>query len=245
MAMKITEPFTLASVGDVIIVRPASQSTDAGVQGAIKLVRDADVGFGNFESLIRDENKFVGPLGGSMTATREVATDLKAMGFTLMNRAGNHLMDAGVEGLFETTRLMEDAGLVSAGVGRNLNEARAPRFVETPKGRIGLVELTYTMNRGDLQDNLKSITNGKQYADFKIATIHAHQSATLLQPLLFEEEPPDFLISLAHQSIDNGADAFVGHGPHILRGIEIYKGKPISTTAANSSANGTGAATAT
>ena len=317
MAMKITDPFTLASVGDVIIVRPASQSTDPGVQGALKLLKDADVGFGNFESLIRDENKFVGPLGGSMTGTKEVAADLKAMGFKLMNRAGNHLLDAGVEGLFETTRLMEEAGLVYAGVGRNLNEARAPRFVETPKGRIGLVgmysetgggqsrlaasyqvgitggrpglnslgvtravtvtaeemaalkkvkaapyahrmeysnpvqeppaepagqvdlfgtqfktgtkpgELTYTMNRGDLQDNLKSIKNGKQYADFVIATIHAHQSATLLQPFLFEEEPPDFLIALAHQSIDNGADAFVGHGPHILRGIEIYKGKPI------------------
>jgi poly-gamma-glutamate capsule biosynthesis protein CapA/YwtB (metallophosphatase superfamily) len=316
MAMKITEPFTFAAVGDVIITRPASQSTDAGVQGAIKLLKDADVGFGNFESLIRDENKFVGPLGGSMTGTKEVAADLKAMGFTLMNRAGNHLLDAGVEGLFETTRLMEDAGLVYAGAGRNLNEARAPRFVEVPKGRIGLVgmysetggqsrlaasyqvgitggrpglnslgvtravtitaeemaalkkvkaaayahrleysnavqepaaepanqvdlfgtqfkvgtkpgELTYTINRGDLQDNLKSIKNGKQYADFMIATIHAHQSATLLQPFLFEEEPPDFLIALAHQSIDNGADTFVGHGPHVLRGIEIYKGKPI------------------
>jgi poly-gamma-glutamate capsule biosynthesis protein CapA/YwtB (metallophosphatase superfamily) len=316
MAMKITERFTLAAVGDVIITRPAAQSTDLGLQSAIKLLRDADVGFGNFESLIRDENKFVGPLGGSMTGTKEVAADLKAMGFKLMNRAGNHLLDAGVEGLFETTRLMEDVGLVYAGVGRNLNEARAPRFVETPKGRIGLVgmysetggqsrlaasydvgitggrpglnslgvtravtvsaeemaalkkvkdaayahrmeysnavqapaaeaatqvdlfgsmfktgtkpgELTYTMNRGDLQDNLKSIKNGKQYADFVIATIHAHQSATLLQPFLFEEEPPDFLVSLAHQSIDNGADAFVGHGPHILRGVEIYKGKPI------------------
>jgi poly-gamma-glutamate synthesis protein (capsule biosynthesis protein) len=316
MAMKITDPFTLASVGDVIIIRPASKSTDPGVQGALKLLHDADAGFGNFESLIRDENKFSGPLGGSMVGTKEVAADLKAMGFTLMNRAGNHLLDSGVEGLFETTRLMEDAGLVYAGVGRNLNEARAPRFAETPKGRIGLVgmysetggqsrlaasyqtgitggrpglnalnvtravtvsaeemaalkkikaapyahrleyanpveepraepagqvdlfgeqfkvgavpgELTYTMNRTDLQDTLKSIKNGKEYADFMIATIHAHQSATLLQPFLFEEEPPDFLVSLAHQSIDNGADAFVGHGPHILRGIEIYKGKPI------------------
>jgi poly-gamma-glutamate synthesis protein (capsule biosynthesis protein) len=317
MAMKITEPFTLASVGDVIIIRPASKSSDPGVQGALKILHDSDAAFGNFESLIRDENRFTGPLGGSMVGTKEVAADLKAMGFTLMNRAGNHLVDAGVEGLFETTRLMEAAGLVYAGVGRNLNEARAPRFAETPKGRIGLVgmysetggvqsrlaasyqtgitggrpglnalsvtravtvsaeemaalkkikaapyahrleyanpveepraepagqvdlfgtqfkvgtkpgELTYTMNRGDLQDTLKSIKNGKEYADFMIATIHAHQSATLLQPFLFEEEPPDFLVSLAHQSIDNGADAFVGHGPHILRGIEIYKGKPI------------------
>ena len=93
--MKITEPFTLASVGDVIIIRPASQSTDPGLQSAIKVIKDADVGFGNFESLIRDERTFNGPLAGSMVGTKEVAADLKAMGFKLMNRAGNHLVDAG------------------------------------------------------------------------------------------------------------------------------------------------------
>jgi hypothetical protein len=315
--MKITEPFTLASVGDVIIIRPASQSTDPGLQSAIKVIKDADVGFGNFESLIRDERTFNGPLGGSMVGTKEVAADLKKMGFTLMNRAGNHLVDAGEEGLFETVRLMDDAGLVYGGVGRNLDEARAPRFADTPKGRIGLVgmysetggaqsrlaatyrvgitggrpglnalnltraitvssehlallkkvkdsvyehrgeysnpvrpatgdsatavelfgtmykagsrpgELTYTMNPRDLQDTLKSVKNGKQYSDFMIATIHAHQGDSVLQSFLFEDRPPDFLVELAHASIDNGADTFVGHGPHILRGIEIYKGKPI------------------
>jgi poly-gamma-glutamate synthesis protein (capsule biosynthesis protein) len=139
MPMKITDPFTLASVGDVIIVRPASQLAEPSLQSAIKVIRDADVGFGNFESLIRDERTFEGPLAGSMVGTKEVAGDLKKMGFTLMNRAGNHLVDAGTEGLFETVRLMDEAGLVYAGVGRNLNEARAPRFVETPKGCIGLV----------------------------------------------------------------------------------------------------------
>lgn len=139
MAMKIAEPFTLASVGDVIIIRPASRLTDPGLQSAIKVIHDADVGFGNFESLIRDERTFEGPLGGSMVGTKEVAADLKAMGFTLMNRAGNHLMDSGPEGIFETARLMDEAGLVYAGFGRSLEEARAPRFAETPKGRIGLV----------------------------------------------------------------------------------------------------------
>jgi capsule synthesis protein PGA_cap len=317
IAMKITEPFTLASVGDVIIVRPASRVSDAGLQSALKVIRDSDVGFGNFESLIRDERTFQGPLAGSMVGTKEVAADLKAMGFTLMNRAGNHLMDAGVEGIVETTRLMDEAGLVYAGFGRNLDEARAPRFAETPKGRIGLVgmyseiaggqsrlaatyrvgitggrpglnalnltraiavspdhlallkrvkdgvfehrtehdnpvrppsgdtatsvelfgtlykagakpgELTYAMNPRDLQDNLRSIKNGKEYSDFMIATIHAHQGDSILQSFLFEDHPPDFVVELAHASIDNGADAFVGHGPHVLRGIEIYKGKPI------------------
>jgi len=315
--MKITEPFSFASVGDVIITRPASQSTDPGLQSALKLLQDADASFGNFESLIRDERTFVGPLGGSMTGTKEVAADLKSMGFTIMNRAGNHLVDAGTEGLFETTRLLDAAGLPYAGVGRNLDEARAPRFAETKKGRIGLVgmyseiangqsrlaatyqvgitggrpglnalnltraitvsadhlamlkrvkdgvfatrgevpfpirppqgdtassvelfgslyksgtklgELTYAMNERDLAENLRSIRNGKQYADFMVATIHAHQGDQIMQSFLFEDRPPDFLIELAHRSIDNGADAFVGHGPHLLRGIEIYKGKPI------------------
>src|SRR5712691_6428668 len=64
-AMKITEPFTLASVGHVIIVRHASPATDPGLQSTIKVIRDADVGSGNFESLIRDERTFGGPLAGS------------------------------------------------------------------------------------------------------------------------------------------------------------------------------------
>ena len=85
----------------------------------------------------------------------------------------------------------------------------------------------YTMNPGDLKDTLRSIRNGKEYADFMIATIHAHQGATELQQWLFEDTTPDFLVTLAHDAIDNGADAFVGHGPHVLKGIEIYKGKPI------------------
>ena len=70
-----------------------------GLQSALKIIQDSDVGFGNFESLIRDERTFAGPLAGSMVGTKEVAADLKAMGFTLMNRAGNHLMDSGTEGI--------------------------------------------------------------------------------------------------------------------------------------------------
>src|SRR6266704_1967431 len=69
MAMKITEPFALASVGDVIIVRPASRVSDPGLQSALKILHDSDAGFGNFESLIRNERTFDGPLGGSMTGT--------------------------------------------------------------------------------------------------------------------------------------------------------------------------------
>ena len=53
---------------------------DPGLQSAIKVIKDADVGFGNFESLIRDERTFAGPLAGSMVGTKEVAADLEGDG---------------------------------------------------------------------------------------------------------------------------------------------------------------------
>lgn len=81
--------------------------------------------------------------------------------------------------------------------------------------------ISFQMNQNDLKGILKAIRQGKQDGDFLIATIHAHE------PGNWSEEPPDFLPKLAHDAIDAGADEFIGHGPHQLRGIEIYKGKPI------------------
>ena len=60
-----------------------------------------------------------------------------------------------------------------------------------------------------------------------IATIHTHDGHSALQPVHFSDYPPDFLVELAHKCIDNGADVFFGHGEHVIRGVEIYKGKPI------------------
>jgi poly-gamma-glutamate synthesis protein (capsule biosynthesis protein) len=44
---------------------------------------------------------------------------------------------------------------------------------------------------------------------------------------LEREVPAEFVVKFAHACIDAGADGLIGHGPHVLRGIEIYKGKPI------------------
>jgi poly-gamma-glutamate synthesis protein (capsule biosynthesis protein) len=91
------------------------------------------------------------------------------------------------------------------------------------KYRVGdkAVHFAYEMNDGDLREILKGIRDGKQNSDFLIATIHAHE------PDNWSEEPADFLPKLAHAAIDAGADVFIGHGPHRLRAIEIYQGKPI------------------
>jgi poly-gamma-glutamate synthesis protein (capsule biosynthesis protein) len=84
---------------------------------------------------------------------------------------------------------------------------------------------SYTIYPDDLQQIERSVRNGKEQSDFMVVGIHAHESRGNVRGQV--EMPPDFLIEYARRSIDNGADLFAGTGPWSLRGIEIYKGRPI------------------
>jgi poly-gamma-glutamate synthesis protein (capsule biosynthesis protein) len=85
--------------------------------------------------------------------------------------------------------------------------------------------LAYRANEFDSRDIMQAVHKARENSDFTIFTIHAHQSAT------GEDDPNpvpgDYLVKLFHNVVDAGADVVAGHGNHLLRGIEIYKGKPI------------------
>jgi poly-gamma-glutamate synthesis protein (capsule biosynthesis protein) len=78
------------------------------------------------------------------------------------------------------------------------------------------------VNKDDLAGLIASVQNAHRQAEWVIVSSHTHEDGS---GGLYT--PPDFLITAAHAAIDAGADIFVTHGPHVLRGIEIYKGKPI------------------
>jgi poly-gamma-glutamate synthesis protein (capsule biosynthesis protein) len=325
-AIKIAQPFTVAAVGDLIEPQPLKR-TDPGFEALVANIRKADVGFANMETSLVDFRRFPGPVGGT-EAPISVGEAIRAMGVTLVNHANNHTFDGGVAGMVSTDEALDALGIVHAGTGRDLQEARAARFLETPKGRVGLVgmnavedvgafgpaysrteatvrngglggapgvntlhlityhvvstaqlqalkamakdaygerppasatgpggverfrffdewyeagpdtgALHYDMDANDEREILASIRSGKAYADFLIATLHTHQTPTFCGKCDLaggtgmkegvDHEAPAFLVRLAHQAVDNGADMFVAHGVHSLRGIEVYKGKPI------------------
>ena len=98
------------------------------------------------------------------------------------------------------------------------------------KGEQG--EYTYDVHPDDLSEILKHIRNAALFSNFTVFTIHSHQwSINPEKPaggLTGETpEPPDFLIRLAHDAIDNGCDLLSIHGPFDFRAIEIYRNKPI------------------
>lgn len=95
----------------------------------------------------------------------------------------------------------------------------------TSKGVPG--DYRYEPSQTDLEEILEAIRSGKMAADFLVANIHIHDGYCALQRTHFSDRPPQFLVNLAHEAIDNGADMFVAHGEHVLGGVEIYRGKPI------------------
>ena len=76
-------------------------------------------------------------------------------------------------------------------------------------------------NEKDVRDILRWLEEATLLSDIAMVSVHAHEQGET------NEDPADFIRDFAHASIDAGADLVVGHGPHILRGIEIYKEKPI------------------
>lgn len=88
--------------------------------------------------------------------------------------------------------------------------------------------LETSLNADDLTGIGNWIRGAAKQADWLVYEVHCHESgATGEFHGGSRPSPPDFLVDFAHWTIDQGCDLFAGHGPHYLRGIEIYQGKPI------------------
>ncbi|WP_423801862.1 CapA family protein [Neobacillus sp. SAB-20_R2A] len=74
----------------------------------------------------------------------------------------------------------------------------------------------------DMSRILKAINEAKRQAKYVLVSIHAHEMKGE-----YKDRPAEFIEQFSRKCIEEGADAVIGHGPHILRGIEIYQNKPI------------------
>jgi poly-gamma-glutamate capsule biosynthesis protein CapA/YwtB (metallophosphatase superfamily) len=294
--------FVMALTGDSIITRKLSVYQEPEFLRMIELIREADVAFTNVEMLFHDFESY--PMhrsGGTyMRAEPALAKELAWAGFDLGSMANNHTGDYGVPAMRLTQRHVAEAGIVAAGTGDSLAEAREAKFLETAKARVALISTASTfpdharagrsrddvpprpglsplrfsttyvvsrerledlkqlrkelgldppqgqeekedelsllrnrfvvgepsgvrteVNQKDLEEIRSVVANASRLADYTILTFHGHESQGK------RSVPAQFLVDFAHAMIEAGADVVVGHGPHVLRGIEIHKGKPI------------------
>src|SRR5215469_17145314 len=135
--VRSSEGIAVAAAGDIIAAEPFAHVKDSSIRSAMSVIAKSDVGFGNLEEALIDFQKFRGypdsENGGMwLIGELQVAADLRAVGFRMLARANNHSTEWGREGMRETDRVLDRAGIVHAGTGENRALARAAAFLTTP-----------------------------------------------------------------------------------------------------------------
>ena len=162
-----------------------------------------------------------------------LAPRLVDAGFTHLNLANNHANDYGPEGRASTERILDSLGLRLYGpLGRiAIDTVRRGDSVATV-GLIGFTTYPFAYDLLDIARSAEVVDSIRPLVDLLIVTVHGGGEGVraLRVPEAAESlgrEPRGDLRHWAHAVIDAGADAVVGHGPHVLRGIEFYHGRPI------------------
>ena len=147
----VPDGFSAAAVGDLIISRPLAQYAGRmpSFGAVLEILRGTDVTFGNLETTIFEPRGFQGApysWDGDWTnaSLPAVAGDLRSMGFDIVGRANNHSQDWGLEGMRETAKWLDQAGIPHAGAGDSHRMARAPAYFESPQGRVAVVSFAST-----------------------------------------------------------------------------------------------------
>lgn len=153
-------------------------------------------------------------------------------GINLVSLGNNHTMDYGADCLRETIEVLKKNNIKYAGAGFNLKEARKPTIMEVKGKRIGFLSYSLTFPEEFWATDTTAgtcfpyesfvfadVKSLKQNADFVIVACHWGAELT--------EQPKPYQTKLGHRLIDSGADLILGHHPHIVQGIENYKGKYI------------------
>lgn len=153
---------------------------------------------------------------------------LKKAGITTVTLANNHSMDYGATGLLDTLQQLDKAGIGHVGAGENLVAARKPARYDIRGTKVAVLGYSLTLplefwagdTRGGTAPLVEKmvkddIAAARRQASIVIVTVHwGEEGKTQLR----EYQP-----RLARMMIDAGADAVIGHHPHILQGVETYK----------------------
>ena len=208
-------------------------------QSVKPLLKGADILFGNFESTLTNypfSPKGVG--GGLIVAFRtppSYTQILKEAGFDVMSVANNHSFDFSDQGFADTIQNLEKASIKALG-------KKGQILIGHRKGlSIAWIGFSYFDEHNSLHNLKKAKTlvqKARENADMVVISIHAGSEGTGAmnvrnQTESFFGENRGNMVMFSRTMIDNGADLILGHGPHVPRALELYKGKLIAYSLGN------------
>jgi poly-gamma-glutamate synthesis protein (capsule biosynthesis protein) len=258
------------AVGDVGVNREDPDSMFAHVS---TVTRSADISFCQLEMIYSGRET---PLPHSQMVTLRAhprnASALRNAGFTVVSYASNHALDYGPEALLEAVEEMKKIGINPIGVGRNIEEARKPHYMDCKGTRIAFLAYCSILPADYWADGKRpgcapmrasAVTVHKLYEQVEpvllyggeepvLSFAHEGDKAAMIEDIKMAKSQSDIVVVSMHwgihfkegeiakyqkevgvAAVDAGADIILGHHAHILKPIEIYKGKPIVYSLAN------------
>jgi len=160
---------------------------------------------------------------------------LQQAGFTVMNLANNHAFDFGPDGLRQTTDALSGVGLRWTG---RPGQIAVQKVGPIRVALVGFAPYPWAQSLTDIAAAKRLVRKATREADVVVVTMHAGAEGTSRQHLtrrneLFLGENRGNPVRFAHAVVDAGADLVVGHGPHVLRGMEWYRGRLIAYSLGN------------
>jgi poly-gamma-glutamate synthesis protein (capsule biosynthesis protein) len=194
-----------------------------------KLLSGSNIIFGNLESVLSDRGKKECYDSLMLRGSPDFVEQLKNAGFNLLNIANNHIQQHGDEPFLDTIELLNKNGIGAVGS----KDLQPKIFVF---GDIRVTFCGYSLRPEQYADKtiyakededkiLSDVIKIKGNVDYLIISLHWGDE--------YISFPSAEQIAFAHKLIDNGAGVIIGHHPHVLQGVEKYKGGIIAYSLGN------------
>lgn len=146
-------------------------------------------------------------------------SQLSEYGFNFFNLANNHFSDQGERGMEETKNNLGRLKIAYSGCRDGTISDCSSVIISIKDKKIGMVGLSMVGLKPDIEKVKEAINFLKDKTDWVIVNIHWGEEYDLNFNKIQKE--------IAYQLIDDGADVIIGHHPHVVQEVEVYKGRPI------------------
>jgi poly-gamma-glutamate capsule biosynthesis protein CapA/YwtB (metallophosphatase superfamily) len=242
----------IAFLGDIILDVPEPDHWFAGIAS---LTRAAGLTIGHLEVPHTTRGQEMAGDVPAPGADPDHLAALKRAGIAAVSLAGNHMADCGAIGITDTITELDRLGIAHAGAGANSAAANRPAVIERDGRRIALLsyncvgpELSWATadSAGCAYVTVRAADGGTSRPQADLVEIDSASVAHMAAGIAAASAEADLVIvalhkgithrpaalapyerPLAQAAIDAGADIVVAHHAHIVRGIELYRGKPI------------------
>ena len=238
---------TLSFVGDVMTgsdypdrsYLPSNEGKDI-FKSVESYFKNSDINFANLEGAIANTNTQSTKRSKNSYSFRMppyMANRIAEAGFNIVAVANNHSRDFGDKGYKQTQEYVQNAGIKI--VGNILNTAS---FIEVKNKKIGFLAFYYfSYANNSIQDIVSAkalVEKTKKECDFLVVSFHGGAEGRNMfrvpkETEIFYGENRGDVYKFARAVSDSGADLIIGHGPHVLRAMEIYNDSFIAYSLGN------------